>query len=74
MTRCEPVGAFALGRLLPVIYCSRCDGTEDVSPNYDPWGRFIGYSCGSCDSSQEELSWHDAMERAHPLRDGTERY
>lgn len=71
MARVEYLGAFGEGRLLPVLVCDRCEGTEDVTPILDPWGEHHGgYQCGNCDSGQEGMSWHDAMELAHPLREG----
>lgn len=79
MTRCEPLGAFGEGRLLPLMFCNDCDGTDGVEPMSDPWGCFNGlYLCESCIDSRQDGASHDcferAMEAAYPLRDGTERY
>ena len=74
MMRVIPYGAFGEAKLLPVIACAWCDDTWDVEPIYDPWGVFQEYVCGDCLSGQEGMNWNDAMELAHPLRDGTERY
>jgi hypothetical protein len=61
--------------LFEPLVCDVCDGTEDVSPQLDPWGcHHGGYMCGNCESGQEGMSWHDAMELAHPLVEGTERW
>jgi hypothetical protein len=78
MRRCEPVGAFATGRLLPLMPCDWCDSTESVEPQFDPWGGLHGYQCERCiDAAQErscETPWQDAMEAKYPLLTGTERY
>lgn len=74
MVRVEPTGAFAEGRLLPILSCAWCDSTHDVQPIHDPWGVFLEYVCGDCLSGQEEPSWHDAMEARYPVLDGMERW
>lgn len=62
----EPRGAHGEA----VLVCDRCEGTDDVTPTRDPWGVRVGYQCGNCDSGQEGLNWNDAMELAHPIREG----
>lgn len=69
MTRVEPHGAFGEGRLLPVLYCDYCDGTEAVEPRrYD--GYNLGLQCDFCWENQEpnERGFEDAMCDAHQVR------
>lgn len=79
MFRCEPVGAFGEGRLLPVLECDDCERTEGVEPMLNPWGCFTGqYLCEACVDRRQDGASHDcferAMEAAHPFITGTERY
>lgn len=77
MTRVEPLGAFGEGCLLPILICAWCESTERVEPQCDPWGCFDGrYLCERCIDSYHDggRSWQSAMEAAHPLITGTERY
>jgi hypothetical protein len=63
MNRCEPTGAFAIGRLLPILFCDYCESTEAVEPQYDPWGYFHNYQCERCLDAAQEGSGEDAFER-----------
>jgi hypothetical protein len=75
----EPTGAFGEGRLLPLMPCDWCERTEDVTPQFDPWGCFDGrYLCERCIDAYHEGRGEDAFERGmcarYPVLTGSERW